>query len=276
MNKELIIYLIENDNENKFGVDCELFWENEKNPFPQTFEIIDVANYSGKKFIKINKGSKIFAEYIQNELQFFYNWNLSFFENLKNIYNYWEQNSKNLTIKELIGDLGEVIFIHRLEKKGIKWADFYQTNDEKYGSLFDFNFNNKNIYLEVKTTTRNKSELTIDFRQLPCFNVEKNIFFICAIIDKIHNGATILKLIEEIGFSKNKHLHSIYKKYANELELVNQFTYNEGDEIYLINEKIIPEILYKNKGNAKSGKITITINSENDFCNIDDFIDKLK
>ncbi|MDR2568056.1 MAG: hypothetical protein LBC44_01970 [Mycoplasmataceae bacterium] len=207
--------------------------------------------------------SSNFKTFLWNLIETEYDKSIPFLKNIENFGEFWNRQQKEHT---LLGDLGEVVFIYFLEKNEIEWAKYYQINsDTKINELFDFSFT-KEIYIEVKTTTRYKKEIYIDFRQLPCFNPKKTVFFTVVLIDKLHTGKTILELIEEIGKGKNKHLDAIYSKYKNEdEEYVKSYTYTNDTQIKLVNPNIIPILKFEKEGNYKLGSLTISLTGENCF-----------
>jgi hypothetical protein len=105
-------------------------------------------------------------------------------------HDYFAKEDDDFIIKKLIGDLGEIIFILKLQTLGIDYKKYYQPQDF---SLYDFNFNG--MCIDVKTTSAKNKAIYISKRQLE--STQKIGFFVCE-INQLSNFHNIIELINKI------------------------------------------------------------------------------
>jgi len=223
----------------------------------------------GLQWITVKETTQSFFEYLKSYIENEYDEDKTWNENLDVLYHQWDKINIDKKNNKLLGDLGEVLFIKYCIKNKIDWVNAYQKSSNNYDEKFDFVFDRK-YFIDVKTTTKTKQELIIDFQQLPCFNEKKDIKFVTILLNKISKGRNICQIIkEDIGLGKSEHLDETYKTWESSGNL-NEFTIFEDDyEIHLVNPNIIPKLVYEKKGNSKSGKVIITISSDNSLLSID-------
>ncbi|MGL4950933.1 MAG: PD-(D/E)XK motif protein, partial [Mycoplasma sp.] len=173
---------------------------------------------------------------------------------------------------ELIGDMGEALFILECVNRGINCNDFVRENDN---DLYDFKINNKVI--EVKTTSPNKNEFNISYEQLTMIK-DKSIV-ICK-FKKVIGHSTILDIYNKIA-EKGTLPNLLIEKYkewenvANNSEnagladLVKEYSVIESKvQLSLMKEKRLPIIDIIELNSCK--KITFAINcTDSDLLPID-------
>jgi hypothetical protein len=106
-------------------------------------------------------------------------------------------------IKDLIGDLGEIIFIYMLQKYGVDYQKYYQKTED---SLYDFNVDGK--YIDIKTTSVKRKIIKLTYRQL--ITEQKNMFY-CIEINKLEGRSNINDIITMIK-EKNAYVHELEAK----------------------------------------------------------------
>ena len=231
--------------DNKNIINTDILEKNHISIIPNVF----IKNSDGdkRKIIKIT-----FKNLDDKQAKFIKDSFLTYLDNLdENYKNDWfvflndifSNDSQNITQK-LIGDLGEIIFILKLEKYNVLWWYLYQKTQ------FDrYDFSSKKYLIDVKTTTDNKSNFLIKYNQLfPASTKKQKIFFIVELI-KSSGGLNIIDLLNKI----TNHNHNVIKrmkqywliKYKTGFkDVIDSWTIDDINFVkcYKFNEKYIPKI----------------------------------
>ncbi|GHU31358.1 hypothetical protein FACS1894166_02650 [Bacilli bacterium] len=136
-----------------------------------------------------DKIQELIVDFLENDEQAYKK------DNLVDIVTYIQNVFKNQILSqivaELLGDLGEGLFISTLEKNKIDWCDAYHVEEN---SLFDFYFDG--VYIDVKATTENKKQIIVQQDQLP--TDRQNVTICVAQIPKKQGGKNIINLLMSI------------------------------------------------------------------------------
>ncbi len=164
--------------------------------------------------------------------------------------------------EELLGDIGELVFMLKCKDLGIKADEKIRSLDT---SVYDFNFNR--VYVEVKSTTKNMSEIIVDERQLEecnekIFVVSKYQLLEKNSIDKVYNICELYDLLnssnELILYKKNKYESWCYdetlRKLIDECCLL-----LDKVECFILDNSILPKIHFEHKGGLKKLKCHIDV-----------------
>lgn len=168
------------------------------------------------------------------------------------------------TKEELLGNIGELIFILKCKEIGINADQNIRSVEE---SIYDFNFGSK--YVEVKSTTKNMSEIVIDQRQLE--ESHERIFAVAKyqLLEKNTTDEKIYNICELYGLLNSSNPLIISKKlyYENLVasddvatKLINESCINlQKVECFLIEENVLPKIQIVNKGGLKKIKCHVDV-----------------
>jgi hypothetical protein len=175
-----------------------------------------------------------------------------------------------LLIKQLIGDLGEMLFIYMLQGHNIDYQKYYQKTEE---SLYDFNIDNK--YIDVKTTSVKRKVITLTYRQL---STQQKIIFYCVEINKLEGQSNIndiIKLIRE----KNAYVRELEAKwdilYKLNPRIVDSWTVNIKDIVsFKVDPNQIPIIKVVEAGGLHEMKIEVDVTAGN-HSSFDEFMKEL-
>ena len=74
---------------------------------------------------------------------------------------YFSKNDEDCLVSNLVGDIGEIVFILKRQELNIDYRKYYQMDEH---SLYDFTFNK--IYVDVKTTSEGKKIINMSKRQI--------------------------------------------------------------------------------------------------------------
>ena len=184
--------------------------------------------------------------------------NLSAEKSLKFILDLFKKMKFNKEIKEiLIGDIGEVIFMLKCKEQGINADEKIRQSEN---NLYDFVFNN--IFVEVKSSSKNLSEIIVDYRQITESNKKK---FVVSKFQLLENEMNICNLYEKLN-SYNEIIQSKYKKYKEMLEdeqIRDVMKENTVDlsriECFILEDSVIPKIQIQHEGGLKNLKCHISI-----------------
>lgn len=158
---------------------------------------------------------------------------------------YFSMKDEKCLLSSLIGDIGEIVFILKLQKMNIDYQKCYHVDEH---SLYDFTFN-KN-YVDVKTTSEGKKIINMSRRQIE--NCKKLWLFVCE-INKMQGKSNIIDLLKMIK-NKNKIICDKLKYWqskldSNKRELILSWTVDlDKVKCYLIDNEVLPEIKIKKEG----------------------------
>ncbi len=164
------------------------------------------------------------------------------------IVNYFRKLKFTKDIKtELIGDIGEAIFILKSFEKGMDFNKYMRMYDD---NLYDFNINDKCI--EIKTTSLEKNEFTITNEQINQIKDKKVV--ICK-FKRIPGKVSILELYDLIEKysslndllieKRNKwsNIENDYKDQGNLNDILKEYTVDlENVKLLIFNDNLFPEI----------------------------------
>ncbi|MDR0341322.1 MAG: hypothetical protein LBH55_03555 [Mycoplasmataceae bacterium] len=260
-----IVFEIQTNDENKFSLG-----------FPESLKVGDInkiEKFINIKYVGIKDGNDELTgkEYKYHQVDFLYN-DKDFKEFLLNKLNEQENNEVSLSeiledmgkllanyikekdVEKIIGDLGEAYFLFLLEKNDIDWTKYYHIDDEE---IYDFTINSL-TYIDIKTSTNNKNLVHINLEQIK--NVtNKNINFIIIKVNKIRGKNTIIDILAKLKY-KNNFINSMIKKYSSEeaKKIIELYTLDLDEEIYILDDKLIPIIDINNKGALVKAKFEIS------------------
>lgn len=158
---------------------------------------------------------------------------------------YFSKKDEDFLLDKLIGDLGEIVFILKLQDLDIDYSKYYQLDDN---SLYDFNFNGH--YVDVKTTSQARKLIYLTKRQAEA--AEKISFLVCE-INKLHGKLNIIDLLNLIE-KKNKIIKEKIdywnNKYKTNSSVIDSWTIDLTNVVtYFVDDKTIPSIsVLKNGG----------------------------
>lgn len=159
--------------------------------------------------------------------------------------------------KQLVGDIGEAIFMLKAKEIGIN-ADEKIRNSDK--NLYDFVFNK--FYVEVKSSSKNLNEIIVDLRQI---EESENKKFVVVKFQLLENQLTILDLYEKLNSTNNlvlekkeKYLNLLQDEIAKKILLENTIDLNKI-ECFILEDKLIPKIKIIHEGGLKNVKCHIGI-----------------
>lgn len=159
--------------------------------------------------------------------------------------------------EELVGDIGEVIFMLKCKEIGINADEKIRLSEN---NLYDFVF--KDMFVEVKSSSKNLSEIVVDYRQIA--ESSKKIF-VASKFQLLENELNICDLYEKLN-SHNDIVLSKYKKYKEMLEdeqskdIMKENTIDLSRvECFALENSIIPKIKIEHEGGLKNLKCHIGI-----------------
>lgn len=159
--------------------------------------------------------------------------------------------------EELVGDIGELIFM--IKSKEINFNSDQNIRQSEH-NLYDFVFGNK--YVEVKSSSKNLSEIVIDYRQIKEVNDK---YFVVSKFQLLENKKNILDLYKILN-SNNPIIKEKENKYINWskdemfLDVLNDNTIDlDKVECFLLDSEVIPKINIEHEGGLKNLKCHIGI-----------------
>ncbi|MDR2567822.1 MAG: hypothetical protein LBC44_00755 [Mycoplasmataceae bacterium] len=138
--------------------------------------------------------------------------------------------------EKLRGDLGEILFLHFLEKNGVNWESYYAANEN---NLFDIQTNTMNI--EIKSFCSTKKTIKTSWNQLiPGDNKER--FYIVIEIQKSRNEKNIKELLDSLKYQNESTqlMRDYWEKFPS--DFLNSMTGDETNKICFLKNSILPKI----------------------------------
>ena len=233
-----------------FDIDIK---KGDKLPQYKNFEYIPPKEYvtnKGSKMLQILKfknvtpeRKKIISKILEAIEEFNENWTISGILEMFN--EYFSKNDEDCLVSNLVGDIGEIVFILKLQELNIDYRKYYQMDEH---SLYDFTFNK--IYVDVKTTSEGKKIINMSKRQIE--NCQRLWLFVCE-INKIQGKLNVVNLLNMIKnknrliFEKLKYWQ--YKLDSNKRDVILSWTVDlEKVKCYLIDSEVLPKIEIKKEG----------------------------
>lgn len=191
---------------------------------------------------------------------------------LETFSDYFSKKDDDFIIQKLIGDLGEIIFVLKLQELGIDYRKYYQLTEM---ALFDFNFNNH--FVDVKTTSQYKKTIYLTKRQI---EAEKDVSFLVCEINKMSGKSNIIDLLNMVN-DKNDIINEKIKYWTGKLKtnsnIINSWTVDFQDVVtYFVDDKTIPSVsVLKNGGLIDMQlKISVASSEKKPISEIKKFIEK--
>ncbi len=161
-------------------------------------------------------------------------------------------------IKEkLIGDIGELIFMIKAKEVGINADQKIRLSDN---NLYDFVFDK--FYLEVKSSSKNLSEIIVDLRQI---EEAENKKFVVSKFQLLENQLTILDLYNKLNSNnelilkkKKEYLDLAKDEMSQKILLENTIDLNKV-ECFVLEDQLVPKIKIIHEGGLKKVKCHIGI-----------------
>lgn len=213
------------------------------------------------EFVKFEKMPRKILESILLEIEDrFEKYNEPLEESLEFILNLFsDYKLKEKCEKDLIGDIGELIFMIKCKEHGINAENNIRILDD---SLYDFYFGD--FAVEIKTSTKRTNEIKITHRQLQEYSNKK---IIVTVFQKMENMSNIFDLFNildssniQIVSKKNQYLElandDIYQK------VINSYTVNlENVQCFILDDNLLPEINIVKNGGLKEIELVIDVSS---------------
>ena len=213
------------------------------------------------EFVKFEKMPRKILESILLEIEDrFEKYNEPLEESLEFILNLFSDHKlKEKCEKDLIGDIGELIFMIKCKEHGINVENNIRILDD---SLYDFYFGD--FAVEIKTSTKRTNEIKITHRQLQEYSNKK---IIVTVFQKMENMSNIFDLFNildssniQIVSKKNQYLElandDIYQK------VINSYTVNlENVQCFILDDNLLPEINIVKNGGLKEIELVIDVSS---------------
>lgn len=239
-------------NELDIGFDIDI-QKGDKLPQYKNFEYISPKKYEtniGSKELQVLRfknvtpeREKLINKILEVIESFDENWTISGI--LEMFSEYFSKKDEECLVSNLVGDIGEIVFILKLQKMNIDYQKYYQMDEH---SLYDFTF--KKIYVDVKTTAESKKIINMSRRQIE--NCKKLWLFVCE-INKIQGKSNIVDLLNMIKI-KNKLIYDKLDYWQNKLdsnkkEIIQSWTVDlKKVKCYFIENKVLPHIEIKKEG----------------------------
>jgi len=253
-------------NELDIGFDIDI-QKGDKLPQYKNFEYISPKKYEtniGSKELQVLRfknvtpeREKLINKILEVIESFDENWTISGI--LEMFSEYFSKKDEECLVSNLVGDIGEIVFILKLQKMNIDYQKYYQMDEH---SLYDFTF--KKIYVDVKTTSESKKIINMSRRQIE--NCKKLWLFVCE-INKIQGKSNIVDLLNMIKI-KNKLIYDKLDYWQNKLdsnkkEIIQSWTVDlKKVKCYFIENKVLPKIEIKKEG----GLIDISLKLSTTNC----------
>ena len=239
-------------NELDIGFDIDI-QKGDKLPQYKNFEYISSKKYEtniGSKELQVLRfknvtpeRKKLINKILEVIESFDENWTISGI--LEMFSEYFSKKDEECLVSNLVGDIGEIVFILKLQKMNIDYQKYYQMDEY---SLYDFTF--KKIYVDVKTISESKKIINMSRRQIE--NCKKLWLFVCE-INKIQGKSNIVDLLNMIKI-KNKLIYDKLDYWQNKLdsnkkEIIQSWTVDlKKVKCYFIDNKVLPQIEIKKEG----------------------------
>lgn len=282
---EQIIYMNE---DGKCGIAINLEHSN-----PKVIGKLNKINYTNFKYegqceiINKNDGRRVLIEYIEiknipenlckaivENIKEIWNKNLTIADCIDEMISYF---SKSKFIKEmqkiLLGDIGEALFMIECSKNNIDAKNKIRSLDN---SLYDFKFGN--LFVEIKSSNKEKNEIKISLPQLTETNNKK---IIISKFNIVQGEQTILDLynqlepLNELLNIKKANWEDI-KKETGDMNIINQYTVIlDNCACSVLKEECLPIINIKHNGSLKTLVASLDVTG----ANVDEFksfIEKIK
>ena len=185
--------------------------------------------------------------------------NFSEIKALKYIINLFQKMVFKKEFKEiLIGDIGEAIFMIKAKEIGLNADEKIRNSDN---NLYDFVFDK--FFVEVKSSSKNLNEITVDLRQIQESNKKK---FVVSKFQLLENQLTICDLYKRLN-STNSLVLEKAKEYESLMNNDNDFKKIMSEctiifdkvECFILEDSIIPKIQVVHEGGLKNIKCQIGI-----------------
>lgn len=267
----MIIYKLKsyNDSSDELNIGFEVnIKKGDELPRYVNFEYIPPKKYQTKEGVKelqvlkfkniTPEREKIIDKVLEIIEQFDENWTISGI--LEQFSEYFSKSDEDLLLSKLIGDIGETVFILKLQELNIDYQKYYQKDEN---SLYDFAF--KRSYVDVKTTSENKRIINITRRQI---ENSKNLWLFVCEINKLNGRLNILDLLNRIKIKSNiiqKRLKYWESKLTNsdKKNLILSWTVDfDKVKCYFISNDALPEIEIK----KEAGLIDISLKLSTTNC----------
>lgn len=158
---------------------------------------------------------------------------------------------------QLIGDIGELVFMIKSKKMGLN-SDQYIRQSEH--NLYDFVFNKK--FVEVKSSSKNLNEIVINYRQI---KESEDKLFIVSKFQILENKMNIIDLYKELNSNNPivKEKENRYVLLSNDepfLNILNDYTIDLNKaECFILDSEVVPKINIEHEGGLKNLKCHIGI-----------------
>ncbi|MDE6893949.1 MAG: hypothetical protein K2J02_01050, partial [Malacoplasma sp.] len=154
-------------------------------------------------------------------------------------------------------DIGELIFMIKAKEVGINADQKIRLSDN---NLYDFVFDK--FYLEVKSSSKNLSEIIVDLRQI---EETENKKFVVAKFQLLENQLTILDLYNKLNSNnelilkkKKEYLDLAKDEMSQKILLENTIDLNKV-ECFVLEDQLVPKIKIIHEGGLKKVKCHIGI-----------------
>ncbi len=175
--------------------------------------------------------------------------------------------------KQIMGDIGELIFMIKMKEKGFEVDKYYRKKEE---SLYDFNF--KDFYVEIKSSTKFLNEITITERQV---SEADNKVVVVSRYQMLEDKQNIFKLFEILNSSnpiileKRNQYKFLYESDEKAKKIFDDLTVDlDNTECFVLEEHLLPKIKIIHNGGLKELGYKIDISSSQKI-NIDTIISKV-
>lgn len=213
------------------------------------------------EFVKFEKMPRKILESILLEIEDrFEKYNEPLEESLEFILNLFSDHKlKEKCEKDLIGDIGELIFMIKCKEHGINVENNIRILDD---SLYDFYFGD--FAVEIKTSTKRTNEIKITHRQLQEYSNKKIIVIVFQKMENMSNIFDLFNILDssniQIVSKKNQYLElandDIYQK------VINSYTVNlENVQCFILDDNLLPEINIVKNGGLKEIELVIDVSS---------------